>query len=130
MIMIWFRFYSISSLSQSHNSTSNYWHVTCSVQHYTVPGIFFFQFGGEKSLHLLRAKCSHKRCETFVPTGIDLYLFPFLSWFITASSISLHDWYFIKIVIVMIRMKGTDLGNSVRTKFSYINLIKSTVYYS
>ena len=28
----------------------------------------------------------------------------------------------------MIRIKGTDLGISVRTKFSYINLIKSTVY--
>ena len=28
----------------------------------------------------------------------------------------------------MIRMKITDLGINVRTKFSYINLIKSTAY--
>ena len=103
-------------------------HVICSVQLYSSRNIFF-QFGGEKSFHLLRAKCSQKRCETFVPMGIDLYLFPFFSWFITASSISLHDWYFsIKIVVVMIRMKITDLGINVRTKFSYINLIKSTAY--
>lgn len=28
----------------------------------------------------------------------------------------------------MTRMKGTDLGVSVKTKFSYVNLIKSAVY--
>lgn len=126
--MMWFRFYFISSLSQSQNSTSNYWtcHMFSSALYFQE---YFFSIWRGKSFHLLRAKCSQKRCETFVPMGIDLYLFPFFSWFITASSISLHDWYFsIKIVVVMIRMKITDLGINVRTKFSYINLIKNTAY--
>lgn len=97
-----------------------------------VTGIYFSNLGGGKSFLSIKSKCSQKGWNlcpwTCIWLVIDLYLFPFLSWFITASTFPLHDWYFIKIVVVMIRIKGTDLGISARTKFSYINLIKSTVY--
>ena len=124
-IVTWLRFYCISSIFKSQNSTNNYWKYGMS---FIVQGLvsrlfsLFFNFEGKKCFHPLRAKYNQKRCETLMPMRTECIYFLFFSLFITASSITLHNWLDLPLKyrrswFIIIRLRIFQVNDGAKAKY-------------